>query len=352
MYESYCDEIALEYNNFLAEQELFNDLISLGSSVHHESVGLILISEDFKDTVNTYIEKIVTGIQKAWENFKDKVIQSPFKKFIDKIKKDQYLEYDGKLEVQYWHTYNFAKFENLKMVDFNLELLKTCEDKTSYYEKAFPGFMINKEKTLKENIIEQIINTEDTHVITKEEMMMMYTFCTKDFERLVNRLKEDISKINANISNLKNSINVAVSGAETTSTVSQQTTLKMKTPLQIESFIPTDELSALYESFILTEEEKDTKATTIVKNPEDDKEKAKEQKNNIKYMNWYLAGNTDVFSAKMKILRQRYLDYARIFKAVFTNKAKDEKETEGNKYKMKDQLKMKQPLKMKDKIEI
>jgi hypothetical protein len=95
------------------------------------------------------------------------------------------------------------------------------------------------------------------------------------------------------------------------------------------------------------EENKDTKSTTVVKDTDADanKEKAKEQKNNVKYVNWYLAGNTDVFSAKMKILRQRYLDYAKIFKAVFIDPEKKEKEGKAeyklkgkNKYKMKDSI--------------
>ena len=61
----YFDEIQLEYNNFLAEQELFENLITLGSSVYHEEAGLMLVEEDFKNTINEYIDKIVTGIQDA-----------------------------------------------------------------------------------------------------------------------------------------------------------------------------------------------------------------------------------------------------------------------------------------------
>ena len=320
--DNYFDEIELEYTCFLAEQELFDSLISLGSSIQHESVGLVVIKEDYKNSVNSYIEKIVSGIQKAWNNFKNKVIQSPVKKILEEIK-DKINTYSGNQEVQYWHTYDFVKFDALKMVDFNLELIKSCETKMEYYEKAYPGFITNKEKSFKENIIDRIINTEDTHIITKEEMLQMYEFCTKTFNSISKKLEDDLKRMNNNINTLKTVINVSKAGEETTATVSQQTTT-----VNGESYIATKELSAIYES-VLLEDENDTKSTAVVKDSDADagKDEAKSQKNNIKCMNWYLAGNTDVFSAKMKILRQRYLDCIRIFRAVFPKEKPEKKET-------------------------
>lgn len=337
---NYYDEIELEYNYFLAEQELFVDLISLGSSVQHESVGLMLIKEDYNNSVNKYIEKIVAGIQKAWNNFKNKVIENPAKKMLEEIK-GRIGKYDGTQEVQYWHTYDFVKFDALKMVDFNLELLKSCENKMDYFEKAYPGFITDKEKSFKENIIDKIINTEDKHIINQQEMIQMYDFCVKQFGTLTKKLEDDLKRINTNINTLKTSINVTASGAEVTSTVSQQTALPAPQATG-ESYTSTELLSVLYES-VLLEDEKDTKSTTVVKNTDADanKEEAKSQKNNIKYMNWYLSGNTDVFSAKMKILRQRFLDYIRILKAVFP---KEEKKEDENKEEVKITTKDKQQI--------
>lgn len=344
--DNYYDEIELEYNNFLAEQELFDNLISLGSSIYHESVGLMLIQEDYKDSVNKYIEKIVSGLQKAWENFKNKVIETPLKKVLDQIK-DRIDTYDGTAEVQYWHTYNLPKFDNLKMVDFNLELLKSCENKTDYYTKAYPGYMVDKEKSLKENIINQIINTEDTHIITNEEMTQMYDFCTRQFTAMTDKLKDDLKRLNTNINTLKTIINVSTSGAETTTTVSQQTTV---TPAaNNESYSSAEILNAIYESVLYEagpNDNNDTKSTTVVKDTDAtaDKEKANNQKNNIKYMNWYLAGNADVFSAKMKILRQRFLDAIRIFKALFPKEKKENAD--------KNQVEVKATTQTKDQVEI
>ena len=314
MFDFYDDEIQLEYNNFLAEQELFDNLIFLGSSVQHEGTRLLLIQEDYKNSVNKYIDKIVTGIQQAWENFKNKVVESPMKKILERIK-GKINSYDGNTEVQYWHTYDTTKFEALKMVNFNLDLIKSCGDKITYYEKVYPGFMVNKDKSLKENIIDQIINTQDTHVITKDEMVAMYDFFVNQFSAATKKLEDDLKRLNTNINTLKSSINVTAPGAQITTTVTQQTTVTTGAEANSESYLPIDTLTAIHES-ILLEDKEDTKSTTVVKDDEN-KENGGEQKNNIKYMNWYLAGNTDVFSSKMKILRQRFLDYIRIFKAVF-----------------------------------
>ena len=148
MYDEYIDEIELEYTMFLAEQELFDNLIFLGSSVHHESVGLMIIEEDFKDSVNKYVEKIVTGIQKAWNTFKTKVIEAAVKPIIDnaKAKVDGY---DGTVVVNFWHKYDMNKLDAVSMVDFDINLLESCQNKTEYYSKAFGSIFVDKEKSLK-----------------------------------------------------------------------------------------------------------------------------------------------------------------------------------------------------------
>ena len=319
--DNYYDEIELEYTVFLAEQELFDNLLSLGASVHHESVGLMLIKEDYNSTVNKYIEKIVAGIQRAWNTFKDKVINAVVKPVLDNVNK-KIDTYEGGLEVQYWHTYNMPKYDAIKMVDFDMELLNNAQNKTDYYSNAYPGVFTNKEKSLKENIIDQVINTEDTHVVTQEDMANMLDFCTRGFKERSTKLEGDLKRLNTNINTMKVSINASTVGGETqnTQTVTQQTVVQNSA----------DILSDLYESYsmnILNEaEDNNNKSTKVVNNGDSGNNENTPQKNNVKKMTWYLSGNTDVFSAKMKIMRQRYLDCIKIFRAAFP-KEKEKKET-------------------------
>lgn len=341
MFDDYIDEIELEYSTFLAEQELFDNLITLGGSIYHESVGLVVVQEDFKNTINTYIEKIVTGIQKAWNTFKEKVIDfEPAKKIIDNVNK-KLNSYDGTAEVQYWHTYNFGKFDSLKTIEFNKELLDSCENKTDYYTKAFSGFYTNKDISLKENIINQIIDTQDSHVITKEDVDNMIDFCTRGFKERVNKLQTDLNSLNTNITSIKSKIGATISGGEnqTVQTVQQQTEVQHNS---------VNILTSLYESYMILNEDNDennNKSAKVVKNTDagaDDKTK-NDQSKSVKEISWYLSANTDVISAKMKILRQRYLDAIKIFRAIFP-KEKEKKET--------DQVEVKQTAKKVDQIEV
>jgi len=318
MYDEYIDEIELEYTMFLAEQELFDNLIFLGSSVHHESVGLMIIEEDFKDSVNKYVEKIVVGIQKAWNTFKTKVIEAAVKPIIDNAKA-KIDSYDGSAVVQYWHKYDMNKLDAVSMVDFDINVLKSCQNKTEYYSKAFGAIFVDKEKSLKNNIIDQVVTTEEgDHTITNDEMNSMVDFCIRRFKESSTKLESDIDKMNNNINKVRYSLKVTEPGEESGE---QSQTSQSVEPASENSL---DILEGIYESCLLTEEENnDTKSVKVVNKGN---AVGGDKGGNIKYVNWYLSGNTDVFSAKMKILRLRYLDCIKIFKAAFPMEKKQNKE--------------------------
>ena len=74
--DNYYNDIELEYNNFLAEQELYDNLISLGASICNESSGLLLIQEDYNNTVNKYIDKISHDYKKRDINKMNMLLKS------------------------------------------------------------------------------------------------------------------------------------------------------------------------------------------------------------------------------------------------------------------------------------
>ena len=55
----YREEYELNYELFLAEQELYTNLIDYGFGIFTESVGLISITEAVKGTILNYINKII-----------------------------------------------------------------------------------------------------------------------------------------------------------------------------------------------------------------------------------------------------------------------------------------------------
>ena len=122
---------------------------------------------------------------------------------------------------------------------------------------------------------------------------------------------------------LKSVANVTTSGEDNTTTTVQQQTQVTSQNAQA------DMLLSIYEFYnILNEAEDDnTKKQKAVNNDTSGGED-KTQRNNIKKITWYLSGNTDIISAKMKILRQRYLDAINILKIAFPKQKEEKKENE------------------------
>lgn len=344
--DNYYDDIELEYNNFLAEQELYDNLISLGASVYNESAGLLLIQEDYKDTINKYIDKIVTGLQSAWEKFKTKVVEFAVQPIIDRIKDKISTYKDGSVKTEYWHKYNMEKFDAIKMVPFDLNKLSSVDDKNSYLKSVYPNIFVDDSKSFKENIINQVIDTEDEHVVTSEDINNLFTFVTNGFKEKVNKVETELKQFNSNITAVKTAANVNTSGEDSTATVTQQTTATNKYQMKSSN---ESTLINIYESYnIFNEAEDDNTKKQKAVNTDNKGGSDGKEKNNIKRITWYLSGNTDIMSAKLKILRQRYLDAINILKIAFPK----EKEDNENKNEVKTELKMKKPLKMKSAVEI
>lgn len=339
----YYSDIEIEYNNFLAEQELYDNLISLGASICNESSGLLLIQEDYKETVNKYIDKIATGIQQAWDKFKNKVVEFAAQPVIDNVKDKVESYKDGAVEVEYWHKYHMEKFDAIKLAPFNFDQLKQFDNKTDYLKSAYSGIFVDQNKSLKENIIDQVIDTDDKHTVSSEDINNLFNFVVTGFKEKVTKLETDLKQFNGNVSTLKATANVTSSGEDNTATVQQQTTATNKYQMK-----PASESAIIYESYnLLLEKEEDNTKTQKATNTETSNGNNNEEKSNIKRITWYLSGNTDVISAKMKILRQRYLDAINILKIAFPKAKEEKKEDKG-----KQELKMKRELKMKDSVTV
>jgi hypothetical protein len=347
--DSYYDEIELEYSCFLAEQELFENLLYLGSNVYHESMGLIVIQEDFSTTITKYMDKIVIGIQKAWNNFKNKVIGFASKPILDNSKDKIGTYKDGNITTENWHVYDMNKFDALKMVPFDLKQLEPFQNKTDYYASVYSGFFTDKNKSLKENIIDSIMRTEDKHDVKTNDIQEVYTFCSTGFKERTTKLDADLDAFNASINAVKSAVNITTSGEETsgenqteTSPTAQQSDYKLKEE-------SVNMLLEFYsENNLLLEGPGDDKNNNSQKIINNDKG-TPQQKNQIAKIQWYFSGNTDVFSAKMKILRKKYLDGINLLKAAFpkskeTDNTNTSKTGEKVEYKFKTE---KQPLQIK-----
>jgi len=95
----------LNYDMYLAEQELHDKLsvlsIKYNGIITESNMGVV--TEDVKDVVMTYINKIVTGIQSAWDKFKELINNGRY----EKLKK----EYGKYLQSNFILNINDDNFE-------------------------------------------------------------------------------------------------------------------------------------------------------------------------------------------------------------------------------------------------
>lgn len=323
----YLDDIMLEYDIFLAEQELYDNLISLGASAYHESTGLLLIKEDYDGKVNNYIDKVVNGIQKAWNTFKKKVINADYKDYLASIK-DKYTKWSSEhheIILENFHTYNWSTFDSINVVDYDQDKLNNAENKTEYYKSVYGSFYTDDSKSLKENIIDKVMDTQPQHQITSQDVTGAFTFVAQEFRAKVSKLENDLKKFNASVEVIKNAINVTTNNGDDNAEIQQTTTVNNTQEA-------TDMLIGLYESYnlLLEDDKNNDKKTKVVSNNDNDNDGSKRgENNNLKKLNMYITGNVDIMSAKMKILRNALWDsLTQILKqALPPKKDKDGKET-------------------------
>lgn len=333
--DEYYDEIELEYSCFLAEQELFENLLYLGSNVYHESMGLIVLQEDFSDTIIKYIDKIVNGIQKAWNTFKNKVIGFAATPILNNVKDKLATYKDGDIYSENWHKYDMGKFDALKMATFDMVTLNNYENKSDYFAAVYSGFYNDKNKSLKENIIDTIMETEDKHTVVMNDIQEAYTFCNSTFKEKTSKLNADLDAFNGSINSVKSAINATTSGEANGEDQSQQTQSQSSYKLKSNEETVDILLNFYNENSILLEDgdDKNNNSQKLVNTNKGDPK----QRDRIKKIQWFFSGNTDVFSAKMKILRKKYLDGISLLKSAFPKGKEDNenKTSEKVEYKMK-----------------
>ena len=69
------NEYTLKYDLFLAEQDMFREVIAIGAceSVVESVTELHVVQEALKESVQKYVKKVIEGLQKAWNKFKEAI---------------------------------------------------------------------------------------------------------------------------------------------------------------------------------------------------------------------------------------------------------------------------------------
>ena len=133
----YREEYELNYELFLAEQELYTNLIDYGFGIFTESVGLISITEAVKGTILNYINKIIKGIQNAWNKFKAIFNKKEDKDYLANLKEKIQKGPEPKFTVTNYPNYDIQKLNDIKLIPFNYEEMKDDLDNKSDFLKKY-----------------------------------------------------------------------------------------------------------------------------------------------------------------------------------------------------------------------
>lgn len=296
---------SLEYSMYLAENEMNENLQLYSSLFVNESAGLIYINEGVKETITTYLEKIVNATQGVWDKFKE-ILEKKNEEYLASIK-DQIESAEPEFTIKNFQNYNLDKIEAIKVIPFDYERMKDSLDSKEKFVKAFyPTINIDDEKSIKKAVYRLGLGSKQDVRCTKEILNTMYDFCTNKYKSHMDKLEIDIKSVNTSKNNIQNIIS-------TINNSQQQSTQ--------ESFV-----NILNNYSIITEAE-DNKKDDSVKF-EDDKDKKGGAVDITKKVTVYCKASTDVLTGKMKLLKDIYVLYIRTLKHQFKPKKKEDKKQE------------------------
>ena len=291
----------LEYNIFLAENELFNNFMNLGHSIVNESFdsGLITLQENVKDTIMNYLKKIITAVQNIWNkikeifnNTKDNIYLKAIEKAINDSKKDPEFTIDN------YKIYDNSKFDMIKIIPFNYEQMKDSLDSVNHFLQVNYSNItdIGKDETkVKDAVLNYVcISNNNGYRLKNDDIKKIFSWCINDYKKNITNIENDIKSLNSSSSNIENIVNNTMSA--------------------------TGEAVEYY-NYYITETDNDNNKMKI----NDDKleDNANDQNNNkgsdnnnqvVKDIQTYMSATTQILTAKINIMKDRRKDYISILK--------------------------------------
>lgn len=326
------DASKVDPNYDIEESVLFHDLYSAYLEAYYnteqldmisESVGLIALTEAGNANIMKYINKVTTGISKAWNSFKEKmedIRKKAVSKFTNKFKqKAEELPDDLQFEVQNMPELEDSKFNLLKVIPFNYEDMKEhLKSADTFVAKYYPGLNKNEGESLKDSMERYLTKGTTTVRITKDYILnSVIPILEKENSVVEQSVETDINVTNVStkaislISN-KNNINKVSTTTTTTTTANNAT--------NVNNIAPQNGSADVYA--ILGEADKE--GVKIV--DDENRTAAVDNGSILKDISIYLTVSSSVLSTKMKLIRQKELTAFRILVHAFTPPKKKKEE--------------------------
>ena len=286
-----------------------------------------ILEEGAKEAINNFINKIIKGIQNAWDKFKGNLDKHKLK-YKESEVRDAIANYKVEVSVTNYIKYDtdLLKKIEFKPLDFNT-MQQSLTDKDTFMRRYYSNIYANKDKSIYDNILEKIsTEKKDKYSLTSDDLTKMADF-TYGYEEFKKKVEGDLDKINQSAKNGETIAN------QTTTAESAQDKLK--------------ETMRYY----FTEGENDQSANPTVdkpsSNPEgqpatgngnngsggtNDQATKKSNDDQVKKVQLYFSCTSELLSAELKLSRQIYLFYCSAINQHMKNvsKIKKEKEKQNN----------------------
>lgn len=319
----------LYYDMYLAESELYDNMMSIANGVVAESTGLISLQEDVKATIKTYLNKVAQAIQKAWNKFTE-FFKNAGKNFVNKIKTMLGRKELG-FEINNYQKIDFNKLKNIKLTEFNYEQMKPYLVSTeAYIKQYFPQIEYDKDKD-KNNfataVMQSIVKTDKATVTCNNGIMeQCIKYVQEDYQEYVKDTQQDIDTVNKSFTDIANKVSTEENSTQATSNANTNAGQQNNNEAAIIGI--TNESISLYESYL-------TEAPTNNPNGQDNKDNNKmtfddsnvkndaESNNNgqvqgqgkntlVKEATNWTRVNIGVLTGKMNVIKNIYKNYMKI----------------------------------------
>lgn len=312
--DSLLDEYLLEYELFLAEDEMLQTLFQLEAGYLNESTGLISLNESFADTLKEWFQKIMNGITGAYDKLKgklDNIYEDKLKNMSNKFEDPNKVAPEG-IEITNYHIYDYDKLANysaqtaLNSSDYKQtvaglvggqENKGNIPSKNDIIKKIYPDLYAEDTSLfdqMRKNITKSGNDNNATTILTLEMLNDCWNFCFKTRHDLIvsidkdkNLIKEQKKQIDTIATELANSINMSM----------------QRNPQQQE----TSE-SFLIESYLI--EDDNFKSQSIKDTPQEEKKDNKKMYSKILIS--YIQVVTNMISAKMKLTNTIFMEKYKI----------------------------------------
>lgn len=204
----------LLYEQFLAEQVLKSGMGRLEKQVLSESTNVEVLNEAFADMIQKYLRTVTDSMQKAWNNFKNKIDYVAIEKAIKG--EEKYLESDFKMklptdylypELNEWNSIN----ENCTIGDNLLstanyaqmsEYLESPEKFLDQYYKEYVEQDNGKQMKFADVFEKRCFSKASEQQVVDKNLIAQYVDFLNSYKEQIEKIQSDIDAINQVNSNM------------------------------------------------------------------------------------------------------------------------------------------------------